>query len=1117
MNHCRAFLFLTLCPIAGGAAMADDVTAVTCGPLTLGFARGTGQWRLLAPAPDGPNLLGGEAAMDLEVQAAGRAWPAATDWKAAPPEVEQTDDAWRVRVVRESADWEVTAEYRVVRDAPIIERTAGLRWRGAAPIKVQSVAFRVPGLTLSGAPDATWSLPGNFPAEARRLADSVPGRVSHEQGWTWSDTGCAYVYSEGAGVGLVVSYSLEPDHAHTLVEEIAGGVSLVTRFDTLGVFEPGDQISVGTQWIRVVTGDLATFRQAAADLAGRANPGPPADRPQWLEGAVIEELHPWGRLEAWGAGDRGDRMDSLEAQLPYLRDLGIDGIWLLPVSNKPPWVYFLPTFRNLDPQVTTPEQLRAFIAAGHRLGLHTLMDLVTYGISPDSPDVASLPEHVWCHGENGERQKAWGDTVLCADLTEPDWNAHIVDLTSWWVREFGADGFRLDCGGSGQAVNWQPHTSKRANATLQYGGIRQNALIRDAIREIDPDAVLLPEAGMTAYFRSADLLFDYPFYMVCREITREPCREVWVQRTRDWLAAQQMTHPLRQQFGLVRSLENHDTVAAQDFFGIGPSQALTALCAFIPGTLLLYQEQEIGFAPELRGWLKLRHELPELRRGDADYRAIASSNPNIMAFLRFTEDAACIVAVNFGSDPRTRLSWPEELARRLPVCQDALTGEEVRRGGSVRVPPFRPRVFTLRREPRRVQPPKPAPAGSGEPLPIDRSVGTLEDGTVRHSLDFAPVKEWSVSTCEGSLHDEFVDRHRGCREGETHVDATPPLWRCWRPLEQGYWDGAGTVGLGVVAEDGRAAFVRVPDPSRLKGVRMTDQSSIGSNVRVILEGPAGEPPYAVEQRRAAGSIVGWPASASRADYRGYGIEMDPLWVRFANGHCAAQFARRHGGTLFGLGSSPSAPSMIDGSSEVYTDWGLFDKGLHVATEWETNPRLSIDPGPDGTQITFRGKLRRPAWNGVHAGYVIEPAIAVRLTYDVGASPTVRVTFGATPTSERPNASAFLAYRIPFAGVDEWEVSAGGQTVHGKPGEKPGERVFQGGALSDMSDVVMTLRIGEQTVRLKAFSGTPDPPQNPFLLDGGPGVMHVFVAMLNGEAVDLKAGGEITASFAMEVS
>lgn len=1098
--------------LSGGAA--SEVESVECGRLRLGFDRETGQWRELALTPGGENLLGAPAAPDLEVVADDHPWPAAGEWQIQPPIVEAMPEGWRLQVVRRSREWRVTSTYWVSSASLFIRRQGAVRWEGTEPVKVVGTVLRVPGVTFGGARDARWSLPGNYPGEEKLLSASESGRSTQEQGWTGSDTGMAFVYSGERGLGLLVGYALAADQASVLVEEVEGGVSLVHRFHTLGFLPPGGEIEVGVQVLQMAEGDWEAFRRTAADLAQRLHGGPPQDRPAWLEGAVLQELHPWGRLEAWPQGDRGNRLPSLQAQLPYLQALGITGLWLLPLSNRPPWVYFLPRFRHLDEAVATPEQLRSFLAAAHQLGLRTLLDLVAYGISPESPDVALLPDSVWCRDEHGERQKAWGGSVLAADCSHPDWNAHIVELGSYWIREFGADGFRLDCGGSGQAPNWRSPLGWRANLALVAGGIAQNGQLRQALRRLNPDAVLLPEAAAPCYFRSADLLFDYPFYRVCREITWEPRTDRWVAQARQWLAAQQLTHSPRQQAALVRFLENHDTVAASEFFGVGPSQALTALCAFLPGVLLLYQEEEIGFAPELRTWLRLRQELPELKRGQADFTSVTASDPRVLAFLRFTEDQAAVVAVNFGpAEASCRLDWPELLARRWPVCQDALTGEPVGRGQPVLIPAYRPRVLTLRMASR---PSARPPRRSKEerlprfPLILHRTQDSRPGGITRYTFHLAPMSGWWVRTGEGFLQDEFVDRHRNVREGESLVDAMPPLARCWRPLQSGLWEGPGRASWGFLSPGGRALEFRIRDRSRLQHVRIEDPSATGQQVEVAIEAVGSRRPF---------QVIEWEEGAARLSslrrepfvtVQGT-VRIDPLWVTISNGFYTAALSRRHGGTLGGLYHRGETRSRL-AASEVYTDWGLFERGLHVASEWETNPELEVTPRGERTQITFRGRLRRPSWNGVQAGDVMEPPVAYRLTYEVDSSPVIGVTLGLASTTDRPDTRAFVAYRLPFAGVDRWEVRGLDPPIQGWVGERPGQRTFEAGLPGvELGKVEMRLSSRGRTLRLRAFRGHPAPPQNPFLLDGGD-TLHFFLALLNGGAVSLSAHEEWTASF-----
>jgi len=1095
------------------ASLAAPRSEVPCGSMALAFDAVTGQW--CGWSENGRELLSASARPDLTVAGPDLAWPAPEAWQADAPEAVAEQGMYRVSVRRRAGAWTITSRFGVYPAERRLVRSLTLHWDGAATLRTHQVSLRVPGLDLGDPQGAVGCLPGAYPPREFALSADGPSRADLEPGWTWSDTGCAYVRSDAAGLSVVGAYQLMDDRARVGLETGEGGPALVHHFEVLARLTPGSEIAVGSQYLQLAGPDLPSVRQAGAQLSDSVNQGPPPDRPEWLDGAVLYEVHPWGRLEAWGAGDRGNRFPSLEAQLPYLKDLGVSALWLLPVTEKPPWVYYLPRLREIDPEVGTMAELASMVRAGHDLGIRTLMDIVTYGVAPDNPDAAHLPDAVWCLDEKGERVRVWGGTVVAADCSNPDWNAHIADLGAYWVREAGCDGYRLDCGGAGQTPNYSPEAGPKANRAILAGGVQQNARLRGAIRAINPDAVLLPEAGATCNFPSADMLFDYPFYMACRELTREPDTGLAVTRLREWLAGQQITHSLRQQLSMVRFLELHDTVSAQEFFGLGPSQALTALSAFVPGVLLLQQEQEVGMAEELRQWLKLRRELPELRTGEADYTGVTVDDPRVLAFSRRSADGASIVLVSFAPVALScHVRWPEELAEAFPAVgsADMLAARRESNGIGALLPPYRPVVIALRHGadglPLWTRSDRAGPEAAPH-LEVARQTERTADGLERHTLRVAGATEWFVLTTEGYAIDQFVDRSRGTKPGETHVDAVPPLARLWRPLENRLWDGPGEVGFGLADAHGKALWLRVTDRDALRAARVGADSPAGSDVSLVIDAVAGTGPFEIAETTRA-DLLSIARDAQPAASRAR-VEVDPLFVRISNGHYTASLARRHGGVLAGLRTREGG-ELLAGMADVYTDWGLFDKGVRIASEWETSPRMTVSQADGGAEVTFEGSLRRPSWNGVAAGGVADPAVRYTLTYRADESATLQVTLGIRPTTDRPDTSAFYALRIPFTGAD-WSVSGTPEELSGAVGAQPGQRVYQ-------AREVGTGR-GAARMRLAGDAGTvtlseDGIAQNPFLLDGGPSTIHLFFALLDGQPVNLTVGSELAASARIEV-
>ena len=141
----------------------------------------------------------------------------------------------------------------------------------------------------------------------------------------------------------------------------------------------------------------------------------PETDPPWWRGAVIYEVYP--RSFADGNGDGTGDIAGLRSRLPYLRELGIDAIWVTPwyVSPLADGGYDVADYRAIDPAFGTLEEAELVIAEALALGIRTIIDVVPNHVSdqhewfqaalaagPGSPE----RDRFWFHpgkGENGEQ------------------------------------------------------------------------------------------------------------------------------------------------------------------------------------------------------------------------------------------------------------------------------------------------------------------------------------------------------------------------------------------------------------------------------------------------------------------------------------------------------------------------------------------------------------------------------------------------------------------------------------------------------------------------------------------------------------------------------------------
>ncbi|MGB4809390.1 MAG: alpha-amylase family glycosyl hydrolase, partial [Candidatus Phosphoribacter baldrii] len=169
----------------------------------------------------------------------------------------------------------------------------------------------------------------------------------------------------------------------------------------------------------------------------------------WWRDAVIYQVYP--RSFADSDGDGTGDLPGVTARLPYLADLGVDGLWLSPFYRSPlaDAGYDVADYRDVDPRFGTLADVDTLIARADDLGLAVLVDLVpnhssdqhpwfqaAVAAGPGSPERArylfrdgrratgELPPNNWRSGFGGP---GW------TRITEPDgrpgqWYLHLFDV-----------------------------------------------------------------------------------------------------------------------------------------------------------------------------------------------------------------------------------------------------------------------------------------------------------------------------------------------------------------------------------------------------------------------------------------------------------------------------------------------------------------------------------------------------------------------------------------------------------------------------------------------------------------------------------------------------------------
>ncbi|HEX3806411.1 MAG TPA: alpha-amylase family glycosyl hydrolase, partial [Gaiellaceae bacterium] len=181
---------------------------------------------------------------------------------------------------------------------------------------------------------------------------------------------------------------------------------------------------------------------------------------EWWRNAVIYEIYV--RSFADGDGDGVGDLAGIRTRLPYLRELGVDALWLTPFFPSPgaDHGYDVSSYVDVDPQFGTLADFDALLEDAHALGLRVVIDVVPNHTSIEHPWFREHPEYyVWADEPNNwlsvfggpawERDEQTGRWYLHLfapeqpdlDWHHPDVRREFESIFRFWLDR-GVDGIR---------------------------------------------------------------------------------------------------------------------------------------------------------------------------------------------------------------------------------------------------------------------------------------------------------------------------------------------------------------------------------------------------------------------------------------------------------------------------------------------------------------------------------------------------------------------------------------------------------------------------------------------------------------------------------------------------
>jgi maltooligosyltrehalose trehalohydrolase len=152
--------------------------------------------------------------------------------------------------------------------------------------------------------------------------------------------------------------------------------------------------------------------------------------------AILYELHV-------GTFSEEGTFAGVKRRLPYLADLGVTAIELMPLGDFPGnrnWGYDGVALFAPARCYGTPEDLRQLVNSAHALGIAVLIDVVYNHFGPDGAYAPSFSPFYF----TSQHKTFWGDAVNLDGPYSPEVRAFFIENALYWLHEFHVDGLRLD-------------------------------------------------------------------------------------------------------------------------------------------------------------------------------------------------------------------------------------------------------------------------------------------------------------------------------------------------------------------------------------------------------------------------------------------------------------------------------------------------------------------------------------------------------------------------------------------------------------------------------------------------------------------------------------------------
>lgn len=344
---------------------------------------------------------------------------------------------------------------------------------------------------------------------------------------------------------------------------------------------------------------------------------------QWPYGVKYEIF-----VMSFADGDGNGKGDfkGLTQKLDYLQDLGINGIWLMPIMPSDTYhKYHVIDYKNIDPDYGSLADFKIFVDEAHKRGIKIITDFVinhTGNLHPWFLESQKGPEnpyrdyYVWAKKDSIREQifkkavsfdsdniRKWhsvnGDTLsehyygyfnsLCPDLNldNPNVKEEILDIAKFWLNDVKVDGFRMDAAR-------HIFTDERAEDNHNFW-----VWFQEEMKKVKPDVYLVGEVWSDAktvapYLKGLPSLFNFDLGYAITNVAYAGMDTVGL--VKKYKDISDYYKSITTEYLDATFIKNHDqTRLLTELKGDqNKARMAAALLLTLPGTPYLYYGEEIG-------------------------------------------------------------------------------------------------------------------------------------------------------------------------------------------------------------------------------------------------------------------------------------------------------------------------------------------------------------------------------------------------------------------------------------------------------------------------------------------------------------------------------------------